>query len=111
MDGATLCSWLFVCECAHVHYYCKIPTIWDISDKYANAFSQNRTFFLTCPKLAPNSSVRQHRKDFVVRNDEKSEATYQMDPTEHKDLPVQKENRAKLFPFVHMRCISNVLTM
>ena len=23
MDGATLCSWVFVCECAHVHFYMK----------------------------------------------------------------------------------------
>ena len=33
MDGATLCSWLFACECAYVHLLYKIPTIWTIYDK------------------------------------------------------------------------------
>ena len=50
-----------------------------ISDKHANAFF-DKIDFSVMPKNAPNPSERQHRKDFVVRNDEKSEATYQLDP-------------------------------
>ena len=66
MDGATSCSWVFVCECARVRFYTKIPTIWTMSDKYTNAFFTKETFY------APNSSERQLRKtNFVVGNDEK----------------------------------------
>ena len=49
------------------------------SDKYAKCFFHKIDFFVM-PKNTPDLSERQHRKDFVVRNDEKSEATYQLDP-------------------------------
>ena len=38
MDGATLCSWLFVCDCALVQLLQEIPKIWTIYDKNTNAF-------------------------------------------------------------------------
>ena len=71
MDGATSCSWVFVCESRIGPFIHKIPTIWTIYDKKHNCvFSQNRLFDM--PKNAPNSSEKQHRtKNFVVRNDEK----------------------------------------
>ena len=70
MDGwCNVVFWLFVRECAHVHYYMKFPTIWATSDKHTNAFSQNR-LFCDMPKPGPNPSEKQHRKNCMVGHDE-----------------------------------------
>ena len=46
MDGATLCSWLFVCECAHVHQYTK--------------YQRFETFLIS-------TQMRFHKIDFVMK--------------------------------------------
>ena len=38
MDGATSCSWVFVCEYRNVHCYGIHPTSWGISAKHATVF-------------------------------------------------------------------------
>ena len=71
MDGATSCSWVFVCQCTCVHFKQKIPTIWSIHDKNTNVFFTKLTFLSYQKKKAPNSSESNIVKIFVVRNDEK----------------------------------------
>ena len=68
MDGTTSCSWVFVCVCAHVHVYTQSQRFGPLMIK-----TQKRFFDMpkNAPKNAPNSSERQHRKNFVVRNDDK----------------------------------------
>ena len=70
MDGATSCSWVFVCESACVRLHIKTQRFGPFYDNNTTAFFTKETFF-DMPKNAPNSSEKQHRKNFVVRNDEK----------------------------------------
>ena len=65
MDGATWCSWVIVCECPNVHR-CKISQRFGPLLLKQQVFSQNR---LDMPE---NSKDVQHRKHFMVRNDEKT---------------------------------------
>ena len=67
MDGATWCSWVIVCECPNVHR-CKI------SQRFGPLLLKQQVFsqFFDMPENAPNSKDKQHRKHFMVRNDEKT---------------------------------------
>ena len=55
MDGATSCSWVFMCECACPS---SIPNDSDNID------------FFDMPTKAPNSTEKQNRRHFMVRKDE-----------------------------------------
>ena len=69
MDGATSCSWVFLCECACVHLYIKSTRFVPFM-KNTNAFFTKETF-LTCQKTPKTRAKHNIVKNFVVRNDEK----------------------------------------
>ena len=66
-------------KCPLLHTF---TTIWDISYKQSHVFFYKTNFF-DMPNNAPNTTERQHRKHFMVRNDEK-EATCLFDLRRNK---------------------------
>ena len=68
MDGATSCSWVCVCQCANVHCY-------KHSQRFTTFLTNSHMFFtqktFDMPNNASNTTESQHRKHFMVRNDEK----------------------------------------
>ena len=58
----TSCSWVFVCECSHVHFYTQ-------SQRFGPFTIKNKCVFLQkTPQTKAKSNIV---KNFVVRNDEK----------------------------------------
>ena len=82
MAGATLCSWLFVCECAYVHLLHTIPTIWTFMIKTQMRFSQKRLYGHALRAKTPQTRAKnfQLRKKLCGSKRWKSGPTYLSDP-------------------------------
>ena len=70
MDDATSCQWVIVCD-QNVHGYKKFNALGHFLTITQMHSPQHRFFFLTCQQIVPKPTEKQHRRHFVVRNDDK----------------------------------------